>query len=127
MSQYVPPPVVPGLSWILPPVTPLTETSARWPPFWPANSDGVRQAVDAGRGGRVLLPIARSALVVAHGIDALVDQRSHLAVAFVDHRLDDAVVERPLAAAIGDGHGGTCTNSRYDGRSIGGAEQRYEC
>ena len=78
-----------------PGLTPMTETSARSPPLVAGSM--VTLAV-IGAGGR-LFPV----LAVGLRLDAVVDQRRDVAVALEDGHLDDAVVEGPTVAVVGEG------------------------
>jgi hypothetical protein len=88
----------------VPPVPPLTETSALAPPFF--------------AGSMVIVSLV-------HGVDAVKDQGGQVAVAPVDRRLDDAVVEGPECAVIGDGHGGVDVRFGDRRQRLGGLEHRY--
>ena len=77
-----------------------------------------REAV--GRACRRLFPVSTA----SHGVDAVKNQRRQPAVALADGRLDNAVVERPSASIVGDGHSSVGFGFGDNRRAIGGTQQR---
>ncbi len=83
--------------------------------FRRVNRDGIGQL---GRALRGFFPIPAA----AHRLDAVINERRHVAVALVDRRLDDAVVERPGAAIVGNCHGGIGGGFGDNRQTIGGSQ-----
>ena len=80
-----------------PGLTPSTETSARSPPLVAGSMVTLAVIVPDGR----LFPV----LAMGLRLNAVVDQRRDVSVPLQDGHLDDAVVERPTVAVVGEGDG----------------------
>src|SRR5205085_7828462 len=80
--------------------------------------DRLGQAIDPRRSGRVLLPVARPALLVAHRLQAIVAERLEIDVALVADGRDGAVGQRERLAVTGDGDGCHCECHRYSPRVL---------